>query len=145
MNQLATYATARPYFPDASSFVDGFPDARRSINTTDGLVSVIAKAWGMSQPELPYVSTTMSGGPRQADPPAVARDRGYASPKLRDEFLGALESGNAPLALRLAADLTGCGNPLPGMTCIALRLPHGSTYGRAARHVLAMDAIGLHA
>lgn len=61
---------------------------------------------------------------------------GYASPALRDRFLAALDAGNQPLFTHLARDLTGCGNPLPGMTCDQLGLPIGSTYGSAAQCVL---------
>jgi len=32
--------------------------------------------------------------------------------------------------------LTGCSNPLPSSTCISLGLPLGSSYGKAARHVI---------
>jgi len=38
-------------------------------------------------------------------------------------------------------NLTECGNPLPGMTCSEFGLPIGSTYGAAARCVLATDAL----
>jgi hypothetical protein len=61
----------------------------------------------------------------------------YASPAMRDAFLVALDANDAALAARLALDLTGCTNPLPGMTCNELALPLGSTYGCAARSVLA--------
>ena len=61
---------------------------------------------------------------------------GYASPALRDQFLAALDAGNQTLSTNLARDLTGCGNPLPGMTCDQLGLPIVSTYGSAAQCVL---------
>lgn len=60
----------------------------------------------------------------------------YASATVRDQFLLALDAGNGPLSIELALALTGCGNPLPGMTCIELGLPSGSTYGSAAARVL---------
>jgi len=60
----------------------------------------------------------------------------YASPKLRDQFLAALDADDRALFTQLAVDLTGCTNPLPGMTCKQLSLPIGSTYGAAAREVL---------
>ena len=62
----------------------------------------------------------------------------YASPAMRDAFLIALDGDDSALAARLALDLTGCVNPLPGMTCSHLALPLGSTYGSAARCVLAL-------
>jgi hypothetical protein len=60
----------------------------------------------------------------------------YAPAAIRDRFLSALDSGDRALSTELAANLTGCSNPLPGMTCRELGLPAGSTYGTAARHVL---------
>ena len=63
----------------------------------------------------------------------------YASPKLRDQFLAALDADDRALLAQLAVDLTGCMNALPGMTCDQLGLPIGSTYGSAARHVLLLD------
>ena len=63
----------------------------------------------------------------------------YASPKLRDQFLNALDADDRALLAQLAVGLTGCMNALPGMTCDQLGLPSGSTYGSAARHVLLLD------
>jgi hypothetical protein len=60
----------------------------------------------------------------------------YASPAIRDEFLAALDADDRKLSTRLAMKLTGCTNPLPGMTCDMLGLPIGSTYGSAASRVL---------
>jgi hypothetical protein len=60
----------------------------------------------------------------------------YASPAIRDQFLGALDGDNRALTIQLAVNLTNCINPLPGMTCDQLGLPIGSTYGSAARRVL---------
>jgi len=60
----------------------------------------------------------------------------YASPAIRDEFLNALDVNDRALLTRLALDMTGCANPLPGMACHQLDLPIGSTYGCAARRVL---------
>ena len=65
----------------------------------------------------------------------------YASPKLRDQFLAALDADDRALFTQLALGLTGCMNPLPGMTCDQLGLPIGSTYGSAARHVLLPDMV----
>ena len=64
----------------------------------------------------------------------------YAVPSIRDLFLDALASSNRPLSVELAASLVGCNNPLPGMTCAELGLPMPSTYGCAARRVLALYA-----
>jgi len=33
--------------------------------------------------------------------------------------------------------MTGCGNPLPSTTCTQLGIPIGSTYGFAARRIVA--------
>jgi len=63
----------------------------------------------------------------------------YASPKLRDQFLAALDADDRALLTQLAVGLTGCMNALPGMTCGQLGLPIGSTYGSAAKHVLSLD------
>ena len=62
----------------------------------------------------------------------------YATPAMRDAFLTALDADDRALAARLALNLTGCTNPLPGMICNELALPIGSTYGSAARCVLAL-------
>ncbi|HKU86216.1 MAG TPA: hypothetical protein VJV77_07740 [Casimicrobiaceae bacterium] len=55
---------------------------------------------------------------------------------LRDAFLFALDADDRARFTDLAFQLTGCTNPLPGMTCDRLDLPIGSTYGCAARKVL---------
>jgi hypothetical protein len=60
----------------------------------------------------------------------------YASPKIRDQFLDALDADDRALSTRLALGLIGCMNPLPGITCDQLGLPIGSTYGSAAQRVL---------
>ena len=60
----------------------------------------------------------------------------YASAAIRDQFLTALDAGDRARSTELALNMTSCTNPLPGMTCEALGLPMGSTYGSAARHVL---------
>jgi hypothetical protein len=65
----------------------------------------------------------------------------YASPAMRDRFLAALDAGDRVLSSRLAVNLTGCTNPLPGMTCEQLGLPIGSTYGAAARRVLELYTV----
>lgn len=64
----------------------------------------------------------------------------YASPQLRDRFLQSIDSRNWQSSGAIATDLVGCTNPLPGLTCIALELPIGSTYGAAAVRVLQLAA-----
>ena len=63
-------------------------------------------------------------------------DTGYAPSSERDRFLRALDGEDPAVAVAIARQLTGCGNPLPSATCISLDLPVGSSYGRAARHVI---------
>ncbi|MDQ6619778.1 MAG: hypothetical protein M3Z31_08795 [Pseudomonadota bacterium] len=65
----------------------------------------------------------------------------YASGAMRDQFLSALDANDHALSTRLAKDLTGCLNPLPGMTCEQLALPPGSTYALAAQRVLLMYSV----
>jgi hypothetical protein len=67
----------------------------------------------------------------------------YATPAIRDRFLGALDADDRALSTELALNLTGCSNPLPGMTCDQLGLPKGSTYGAAATHVLRLYSVRL--
>lgn len=67
----------------------------------------------------------------------MSNDLQYASADARDKFLAAIDSGDWQACMRLALGLTTCGNPLPGMACQQLDLPARSTYGCAARRVLA--------
>jgi hypothetical protein len=69
----------------------------------------------------------------------IPGDAFYAPAAVRDEFLNALDASDFALSARLARNLTGCMNPLPGTTCGGLGLPPGSTYGAAARRVLALQ------
>jgi len=62
----------------------------------------------------------------------------YAAADVRDKFLVAIDSGDWQACMRLALGLTTCGNPLPGLACHQLDLPARSTYGCAARRVLAI-------
>jgi len=62
----------------------------------------------------------------------------YASPAIRDRFLGAIDAQDHALSMELAQNLTTCTNPLPGMTCDQLGLPAGSTYASAAHRVLSL-------
>jgi hypothetical protein len=64
-------------------------------------------------------------------------DVSYASPEFRDGFLSALDRGDGVTLVRLARDMTGCGNPLPSTICTQLGIPVGSTYGFAARRIVA--------
>lgn len=66
----------------------------------------------------------------------ISPDTEYAPAAVRDRFLDALDRGDPDLCSQLATNLTGCKNPLPGMTCDLLGLPVGSTYGSAARRLL---------
>ena len=64
----------------------------------------------------------------------------YAPVAVRDRFLASLDAGDWNTSIDIAANLTGCGNPLPTSTCNELGLPAGSTYGAAAKCVLAVNA-----
>ena len=64
-------------------------------------------------------------------------DGTYASPAVRDGFLAALERHDDVTLTRLALNMTGCANPLPSSTCAELGIPIGSTYGFAARRIVA--------
>jgi len=65
----------------------------------------------------------------------------YASAAIRDEFLAALDADDRERSTQLAMNLTGCVNPLPGMTCNLLGLPIGSTYASAASRVLLLYSV----
>lgn len=65
----------------------------------------------------------------------------YAPAAVRDRFLASLDAGDWNTSIDIATNLTGCGNPLPTSTCGELGLPTGSTYGAAAKCVLAVDAL----
>lgn len=65
-----------------------------------------------------------------------AIETAYAPSSERDRFLRALDDDDPTVAVRLAVQLTGCGNPLPSSTCLSLGLPVGSSYGSAARHII---------
>ena len=69
----------------------------------------------------------------------ITTDALYAPAAVRDRFLNALDEHDHALSTQLALNLTGCTNPLPGMTCNELGLPPGSTYGCAAKHVLGLN------
>jgi len=67
----------------------------------------------------------------------------YAPASVRDRFLLALDTGDRQTSTDMAANLTACSNPLPGMTCKQLGLPLGSTYGAAALSVLGVNPVKL--
>lgn len=69
-------------------------------------------------------------------------DGTHASPAYRDGFLSALDRQDAVTLARLAQEMTSCGNPLPSVTCAQLGIPVGSTYGFAARRIVAQGAGG---
>ena len=71
----------------------------------------------------------------------IVTDALYAPAAVRDQFLDALDARDRALSTRLALNLTGCMNPLPGVTCGELGLPVGSTYGSAARRVLLLYSL----
>jgi hypothetical protein len=116
MTQLVAQS---PHAPELSPVTHLLPPARRDINTTDGVVSVTARAWGVGFDE------------------DGASDDQYAQATMRDAFLCALDAADAARSRLLASGLVRCGNPLPGLACLELGLPLGSTYGSAARRVLA--------
>jgi len=103
---------------------DDASDRSPSLTTAAGMVSVTASSW-----RLP--STTKEGAE------VLRVDTTYASAAMRDGFLAALDRDDALAVLRIARNLTGCLNPLPSSTCLELGLPVGSTYGAAARSVIA--------
>jgi hypothetical protein len=108
-----------------ASFSDhGHPDAHpvAPLAIADGLVSVTQQ--DRARGSLEEVET------------AYINARQYAPAGIRDQFLAALELKDRKLATELAGNLTGCSNPLPGMSCIELGVPAGSTYGCAARRIL---------
>jgi hypothetical protein len=74
----------------------------------------------------------------QAPEQSAALDTVHSPSAVRDRFLDALDADDLVLVKRVALDLVRSRNPLPGMTCEKLGLPPGSTYGAAARHVLAI-------
>ena len=63
-----------------------------------------------------------------------------ASPALRARFLHALDRRAEAASNASARDLTGCGNCLPGETCLLLGLAPGSTYGDAAALIAKAEA-----
>ena len=68
---------------------------------------------------------------------SVEVDTTYAHAHTRDGFLAALDRGDAIALARFARNLTGCSNPLPSSICAELGIPPGSTYGMAARRIIA--------
>ena len=69
--------------------------------------------------------------------PFTTLDTIHTPSAVRDRFLNLLDSDDYQLLKSVALNLVRSRNPLPGMTCEELGLPPRSTYGAAARHVLA--------
>lgn len=86
-------------------------------------------------PGAPEAETTRASG-GEAQHPTLD----YAIGHVRDLFLASLEDDDRGKAIAIARHLVACGNPLPSVTCVALGLPAGSTYGAGARAVLAKAA-----
>jgi len=61
----------------------------------------------------------------------------YAVADLRDAFLASLDGSDDLRTIALARHLVRCGNPLPSVTCAALGIANGSSYGAGALAVLA--------
>ena len=93
-----------------------------ALTVVDGLVSVTQQSWLVSR--------------RTANIETSTTRAQYAPATVRDQFLAALEANDCARLTELAAGLTGCSNPLPGMTCGELDVPLGSTYGDAARRII---------
>jgi hypothetical protein len=56
---------------------------------------------------------------------------------LRARFCAALHANDYTVLRSLAADLRDCTHTLPRSVCLALGLPRGSTYARAAATIVA--------
>ena len=63
----------------------------------------------------------------------------FVAPDLRDAFIVALAAADRAAVVRLATHMTQAVNPLPGTVCEELGLPLGSTYGAAARKIVANE------
>jgi len=59
-----------------------------------------------------------------------------ASPALRDRFLKAFAADDYAALRGLSAELRNCVDILPTTICVALGLPRGSTYAKAARTIV---------
>ena len=59
-----------------------------------------------------------------------------ASPALRDRFLKAFAADDYAALRGLSAELRNCVDILPSTICVALGLPRGSTYAKAARTIV---------
>jgi hypothetical protein len=69
-----------------------------------------------------------------ADEPKVPRDR--TSRALQDRFRNALDANDYAALRVLAADLRESPDVVPRSVCLALGLPRGSTYARAATTIV---------
>jgi len=61
----------------------------------------------------------------------------YATGSTRDSFIASLDEIDPVRAIAIARHLVNCCNPLPSVTCLALGLPPGRSYGAGAAAVLA--------
>ena len=66
---------------------------------------------------------------------------GYAAAEVRDAFLASLDDRDDVRTLAIARHLVRCGNPLPSVTCAALGIAIGSSYGTGALAVLARSRL----
>ena len=103
-------------------------------------VEVLERIDGRRRPPLRH-STGMGlrmGAVGASRPTSVrnAMTTPYAPANIRDQFLLAIDANQQALSIKLAANLTHCNNPLPGVTCALFGIPLGSTYSCAAREVL---------
>jgi hypothetical protein len=62
-----------------------------------------------------------------------------ASVELRERFLKAFAADDYAAVRGLSADLRNCTDTLPSTVCVALGLPRGSTYAKAARTIMTGD------
>ena len=86
-------------------------------------------------------STVIVNGAVSVTQHAGRPEKLYAPAGVRDQFLASLDGGDWITATAMAVNLTECANPLPSMTCSEFGLPIGSTYGAAAKYVLATNAL----
>jgi hypothetical protein len=66
---------------------------------------------------------------------------GYAPADVRDAFLDSIDQQDGARAAAMARHLLRCGNPLPSVTCAALGVACGSSYGVGAAAVLSRTAV----
>ncbi len=93
-----------------------------------------------SATEAPHVGATMHRRETAASQDDESHKAGdvaeYGIGRVRDLFLEALDAGAHDRTLAIARHLVSCANPLPSVTCVALGVPVGSSYGAGARALL---------